>query len=84
MPEPSTETWIESAQGYYKMWQFPNCIGSIDGKHVTIKCPRKSGSNYFCYLKKFSIVLLSIVGPDYKFLCVDIGGYGKSSDGTTA
>jgi hypothetical protein len=25
-------------------------------------------------------VLLSIVGPDYKFLCVDIGGYGKSSD----
>jgi hypothetical protein len=81
MPEPSTETWTESAQGYYKMWQLLNCIGSIDGKHVTIKCPSKSGSNYFCYLKKFSIVLLSIVGPDYKFLCVDIGGYGKKSDG---
>ena len=24
---------------------------------------------------------MAIVGPDYKFICVDIGGYGKNSDG---
>jgi hypothetical protein len=24
---------------------------------------------------------MAIVGPDYKFLCVDTGGYGKNSDG---
>jgi hypothetical protein len=24
---------------------------------------------------------MAIVGPDYKFLCVDIGRYGKNSDG---
>ena len=33
----------------------------------------------FVTLKKFSIVCLSIVGPDYKFLCTDIGGYVKNS-----
>ncbi|XP_017482455.1 PREDICTED: uncharacterized protein LOC108371411 isoform X2 [Rhagoletis zephyria] len=53
----------------------------IDGKHVTIKCPKKTGSNYWCYLHKFSVVLMAIVGPDYKFLCVDVGGFGRNSDG---
>lgn len=80
MPEPTEEIWKKSAEGFETVWNFPNCIGSIDGKHVTIKCPNKSGSNFFCYLKKFSIVLMAIVGPDYKFLCVDIGGFGKNSD----
>lgn len=81
MPVPSRQIWEASVNMFHERWQFPNCIGSIDGKHVTIKCPPNSGSNYFCYLKKFSIVLLAIVGPDYKFLGVDIGGYGKNSDG---
>lgn len=80
MPEPTEEIWRNSAEKYETMWGFPNCIGSIDEKHVTIKCPNKSGSNYFCYLKKFSIVLMAIVGADYRFICVDIGAYGKNSD----
>ena len=24
---------------------------------------------------------MAVVGPDYRFICVDIGGYGKNSDG---
>nr|XP_022921038.1 uncharacterized protein LOC111429373 [Onthophagus taurus] len=81
MPQASTELWETVISGFEDSWQFPNCLGSIDGKHVTIKCPPNSGSNYYCYLKKFSIVLLAIVDYDYKFICVDIGGYGKNSDG---
>jgi len=81
MPEPTKNIWEESARGFYEKWQFPNCIGSIDGKHVTIKSPNNSGSRNFCYLKKFSIVLMAIVDPDYKFICVDVGGYGRNSDG---
>nr|CAH7719378.1 unnamed protein product [Callosobruchus chinensis] len=80
MAEPTEETWAKSAERFKNDWRFPNCVGSIDGKHVTIKCPSKSGSNYYCYLKKFSVVLMAIVGADYKFICVGIGGYGKNSD----
>lgn len=81
MPEPTQELWEKSISGYENLWQFPNCLGSIDGKHVTIRCPQNSGSNYFSYLKKFSIVLMAIVDPEYKFICIDVGAYGKNSDG---
>lgn len=81
LSEPSTEMWKESSKKFEELWNFPNCIGSLDGKHVTIKCPKKTGSNHFCYLHKFSLVLMAIVDADYKFMCVDIGGYGKSSNG---
>lgn len=81
LPEPSTDTWSKTAEGFYERWQYPNCVGSIDGKHVAIKCPSNSGSTYFCYKNIYSIVLLSIVDHDYKFICVDVGGYGKNSDG---
>jgi hypothetical protein len=81
MPQPTAEIWEKAISGFQEKWHFPNCIGSIDGKHVTIKCPNKTGSNHFCYLHKFSIVLLAIVDPDYKFSCIDVGAYGKNSDG---
>ena len=35
---------------------------------------------YYNYKKYFSIVLQAVVGPDYKFICIDIGAYGKQSD----
>lgn len=81
LPEPTTHIWEQSIAGFQEKWQFPNCLGSIDGKHVTIKCPKNTGSNYFGYLKKFSIVLLAIADAEYKFICIDVGGYGKNSDG---
>ncbi|CAI6359796.1 unnamed protein product [Macrosiphum euphorbiae] len=81
MPKPTSEIWEKSAQDFLMKWNFPNAIGSIDGKHVTMKCSNNTGSRHFCYLKKFSIVLMFIVDANYKFLCVDIGGYGRNSDG---
>lgn len=81
LPEPTTEIWEKSARGFYEKWQFPNCIGSIDGKRIAIKCPNNSKSRNYCYIKKFSIVLMAIVDFDYNFICVDVGGYGRNSDG---
>lgn len=81
LPEPPKDIWEESIKGFCEKWQFPNCIGSIDGKHVQIKRPNKNGSMYFNYLQTYSIVLLAVADHNCKFTCIDVGGYGKNSDG---
>jgi len=72
IPEPTREIRQEAARGFCEQWDVPNCIGSTDGKHVTLKYPKDSGSQYFPYLQKCSLVLMATVGPVYKFICADI------------
>ncbi|XP_023716998.1 protein ALP1-like [Cryptotermes secundus] len=35
---------------------------------------------YYNYKKYFSIVLQGVVAADYRFICIDVGAYGKQSD----
>lgn len=51
------------------------------GRKVSCDCPPNTGSLYFNYKKTFSIVLLALVDAQYKFTVVDIGAFGKNSDG---
>ena len=57
------------------------CFGAVDGKHIAIVKPKKSGSTYHNYKGFFSIVLLGLVDAHYRFTFADIGCQGRISDG---
>ncbi|XP_056424381.1 uncharacterized protein LOC130363079 [Hyla sarda] len=80
IPEPTTAMWNAAAEGFWRHANFPNCVGALDGKHVRIKKPCKSGSVFFNYKKYFSIILMAICDATYKFMAVDIGAYGQNND----
>lgn len=79
---PTTEAeWREVAMGFETKWQFPNCLGAIDGKHIYIQPPANSGSTYHNYKSRFSVVLMAVVDADYKFIYANVGVQGRVSDG---
>ena len=80
MPVPSEVEWESIAEDFFMRWNFPNCIGAIDGKHVMIQCPVNSDSLFYNYKSYFSIILLVVASADYRFVMVDIGAYRSSND----
>ena len=79
----SNEEWLDIAKQFEERWNFPNCLGAIDGKHIILQPPANSGSFYYNYKHTHSIVLLAVAGPDYQALYADVGTNGRSSDGGT-
>ncbi|XP_072177059.1 uncharacterized protein [Diadema setosum] len=79
---PSTpDEWRQVAKQFEDRWNLPHCIGAVDGRHVTLRCPKKSGSIYYNYKGFYSIVLMAVVDADYKFIYVNAGVNGAGSDG---
>ena len=76
MPVPTQEDWIRIEKGFRLKWHFPNCIGALDGKHVSIKSTPNSGSLFLFY----STVMVALVDANYWFIHVDIGEYVTNCD----
>jgi len=78
---PNTETeWKQVAKDFKTLWDFDNCLGAIDGKHVLITKPPNSGSYYFNYKGTFSVVLFAVVNANFEFIYVHCGTNGRVSD----
>ncbi|GFS36723.1 DDE Tnp4 domain-containing protein [Trichonephila inaurata madagascariensis] len=80
LPTPTMGQFQKIAQQYSTKWNFPSCIGAIDGKHVRIKAPKNSGSLFYNYKDYHSMVMLAVVDADCKFAAVDVGSYGREGD----
>ncbi|KAI0232989.1 hypothetical protein LSAT2_016770, partial [Lamellibrachia satsuma] len=80
LPQDSDE-WKLVAANFEQKWDFPHCLGALDGKHVVMKAPGKSGSLYYNYKGTFSTVLMALVDANLQFIAIDVGSYGRNSDG---
>ncbi|XP_043479941.1 uncharacterized protein LOC122509765 [Leptopilina heterotoma] len=72
--------WQIVARSYFEKWNFPNCLGAIDGKEIRIKKPPHSGSLFWNYKKFFSFKLLAACDAHLRFTWIDVGDYGSVSD----
>ncbi|XP_043479980.1 putative nuclease HARBI1 [Leptopilina heterotoma] len=79
----SEEEWKIVAEGFRVKWDFPNCVGALDGKEIRIKAPPHSGSLYFNYKRFYSFKLMAICDAFLRFTWIDIGDYGSLSDASS-
>nr|CAI5852505.1 unnamed protein product [Callosobruchus analis] len=80
---PSTnDDWRDVSREFDVAWNFPHCIGCVDGKHVVMQNPNNAGSMYLNYKGTFSIVNgMAVCDANYCFTFADAGIQGRISDG---
>ncbi|XP_051170024.1 uncharacterized protein LOC127287237 [Leptopilina boulardi] len=79
--QESPAEWKEISDEFEREWQFPHVWGAMDGKHVVMQAQLNSGSSFFNYKGRHSIILLAVCDAQYKFIAVDVGARGIESDG---
>ncbi|XP_064122501.1 putative nuclease HARBI1 [Macrobrachium nipponense] len=77
------EEWNDVGKRFSSKWNYFNCVGALDGKHVAIKKSKGGGSLYFNYKKFHSIILMALSNAKYRFLFVDVSADGGAGDGET-
>lgn len=79
---PDTEAaWLAISEQFHSIWNMPNCIGSVDGKHFRIVRPPSTGSLFYNYKHYYSVIMMAVSDAQYRFIYMDVGAEGKASDG---
>lgn len=61
MPTPNRKKWMKIRKSFWKLYDMPNCMGSLYGRFVAINN------------KQF--MFLAVVDASYKFVMIDVGDY---------
>ena len=72
----SKKEWLDIVIEFDDKWNFPHCLGAIDGKHI-IQAPPRKASTFFNYKKSFSIVLLTFCNTNCSHLLILVKLTGK-------
>ena len=56
MPEPTRQDWINISNQFYTRWNFANCLGALDRKHIIMTAPAKSGSLFYNIKGVFQLI----------------------------
>lgn len=73
--------WNQIAAHFEEKFNFPHCLGAIDGKHVVMQAPARNGSECYNYKKTHSSILLVVYNANYEYNLLDIGDAGRESEG---
>ena len=71
---------MEIERHFVTTWNFPHCVGAVDGKHITIQSCGM-GSQYYNYKGTHSIILMIVAGGNYEVVWADVGVNGRVLDG---
>lgn len=78
---PTKQKWKTIAERFFEVWNLPNCLGALDGKHIKIQKIPNTGSTNFNYKGYHSIVLMACSDADGIFTTIETGFAGRNSDG---
>jgi len=81
MPVPTQDQFKHIADRFELLWNLPNCIGALDGKHIRIEKFLHTGSENFNYKHFHSTVLMACCDADGLFTVIEPGFAGRKSDG---
>lgn len=81
MPVITREKFRHIADRFELLWNLPNCLGALDGKHIRIEKFPNTGSENFNYKHFHSTVLLACCDADGLFTMIEPGFAGPNSDG---
>ena len=80
LPFPAEESWRAINERFKNTARFPNCIGSVDGKHMRVLKYPGSGSMNLNYKLFFFCSSYGRGDSNYRFVYIDVGAYGKDCD----
>ena len=72
--------WISTADEFCERTNISNCMVAVDRKHIRLRKPNDSESQFFSYKNFFSVVLMAVADAVCCFISVEVGAYGSLSD----